>query len=463
MHTHSRAHATVARSNSLLQVGLYDDLYMYDLFRPCGTLCWLGEGGEAGVVLAAAASDAAGHSELTHVQLPGNLGADRTPVHDRRDFAILSVASCRCEVHYVRALGGGSGSGGVGCPAGVLVAGTTASHNPRLDLWRLPPPGVGVQQGDDPGCLEIPCPPSTSPPAVPTAGREACLLIDSVAGVDGLVVAASPGNHGLWEADVCRLGPKDTRGGGLPWTVITHADTESDHGGREPLVAIKAGPGDRCPHSVLTVDRNGIISEWDRREAHHRSSHSRGGHGDTGVSRKGAGLGRSPVHGFDVREDLALCVRADATLEVTDLRRRDRPLTVVALGGGSETASSSPRRIRYEVHMSPPPWHVASVSGFADGTVRLFDLQRLAAAAGGGEGCQHPPPLFQHRGHEVEYASFLADASPQEGVTQPPPPLRVTHSWHPHRGTTVLSADHRGGLHAWVAALPEHDLLPPSA
>ncbi|XP_029806707.1 WD repeat-containing protein 73 [Suricata suricatta] len=72
-----------------------------------------------------------------------------------------------------------------------------------------------------------------------------------------------------------------------------------------------------------------------------------------------------------------------------------------------------------------------AVSGF-DGTVQVYD-----ATSWDGTGSR-VEPLFTHRGH-----IFLEDSQPDAA------PLVTTHTWHPHKLRTLLSAASDASLHVW--------------
>ncbi|XP_032692710.1 WD repeat-containing protein 73 [Lontra canadensis] len=72
-----------------------------------------------------------------------------------------------------------------------------------------------------------------------------------------------------------------------------------------------------------------------------------------------------------------------------------------------------------------------AISGF-DGTVQVYD-----ATSWDGAGSQ-VEPLFTHRGH-----IFLEDNQTDTA------PLVTTHTWHPHKPRTLLSAASDASLHVW--------------
>ena len=70
-------------------------------------------------------------------------------------------------------------------------------------------------------------------------------------------------------------------------------------------------------------------------------------------------------------------------------------------------------------------------SGF-DGTVQVYDVTSWAGVG------RQVEPLFTHRGH-----IFLDDSG------MDPAPLVTTHTWHPYKPRTVLSAASDASLHVW--------------
>lgn len=72
-----------------------------------------------------------------------------------------------------------------------------------------------------------------------------------------------------------------------------------------------------------------------------------------------------------------------------------------------------------------------SSSGF-DGTVQVYDVTSWAGVG------RQVEPLFTHRGH-----IFLDDSG------MDPAPLVTTHTWHPYKPRTVLSAASDASLHVW--------------
>ncbi|OWK08832.1 WDR73 [Cervus elaphus hippelaphus] len=93
------------------------------------------------------------------------------------------------------------------------------------------------------------------------------------------------------------------------------------------------------------------------------------------------------------------------------------------------TPSPEPELLR--VTWAPGLDNCLAISGF-DGTVQVYDVTSWA-----GVGCQ-VEPLFTHRGH-----IFLDDSG------MDPAPLVTTHTWHPYKPRTVLSAASDASLHVW--------------
>lgn len=78
-----------------------------------------------------------------------------------------------------------------------------------------------------------------------------------------------------------------------------------------------------------------------------------------------------------------------------------------------------------------------AISGF-DGTVQVHDVTSWAAAGNQVE------PHFTHSGH-----LFL------DGNGAGPAPLVTTHTWHPCKPRTLLSAASDASLHVWDWVAPE--------
>lgn len=78
-----------------------------------------------------------------------------------------------------------------------------------------------------------------------------------------------------------------------------------------------------------------------------------------------------------------------------------------------------------------------AISGF-DGTVQVHDVTSWAAAGNQVE------PHFTHSGH-----LFL------DGSRAGPAPLVTTHTWHPCKPRTLLSAASDASLHVWDWVAPE--------
>ncbi|XP_045669012.1 WD repeat-containing protein 73 [Ursus americanus] len=94
-------------------------------------------------------------------------------------------------------------------------------------------------------------------------------------------------------------------------------------------------------------------------------------------------------------------------------------------------SASSPDPELLRVTWAPGLDGCLAISGF-DGTVQVYD-----ATSWDGVGSQ-VDPLFTHRGH-----IFL------EGSQIDTAPLVTTHTWHPHKPRTLLSAASDASLHVW--------------
>lgn len=448
---------------------------MYDLFRPCAAVCWAGDD-VPGVVLASV-PDAAGRSEVTHLRLPGNLSPARTPVHDRRDFSILSTAECRSLPHLIRPI---LVDDAVPC---VVLAGTAASGLPTLHLYSLREDGgemLGDANAAGDRCWEVAAPPALSSlsgprrssvssaaaeSSSPLSSSSSRLLIETTrcggggGGGNALVAASQAVSGGVWLADVNRLGSVASRTAstlsaarsGDGWSTV---ELPEQAGGRQ-LAALQFSDCD--PHIVHTVDRQGALGRLDLRT----------GRVEVPVSELAQLRLGASVTALAVKGDTALAVCANGRLLGWDLRRGGLPLVNACLGpvGVGEFEAEAPRAApslplaRFDVQFPTAPWDVFSVSGFADGSVRLYDVGSVGLRGGAMAGQDptplvqrdpaRPEPVFTHRGHQVEHEACVSEAA---GTSVAPAPPVVIHTWHPSGGHTILSADARGGLQAWVTA-----------
>ncbi|KAL8191360.1 UNVERIFIED_CONTAM: hypothetical protein K2H54_072596, partial [Gekko kuhli] len=124
---------------------------------------------------------------------------------------------------------------------------------------------------------------------------------------------------------------------------------------------------------------------------------------------------------------------AGGCVMLTDPRNMARPLKAAT---GCVPTSSLPDSEFLCVSFAPQLEECLAVSG-SDGTVRIYNTQ------GWGPDPQEGKPLFVHRGH-VFSSVEAADR-----------PARVTtHTWHPSKPRTLLSAATDGSLHVWDWADP---------
>nr|XP_019599083.1 PREDICTED: WD repeat-containing protein 73 [Rhinolophus sinicus] len=93
------------------------------------------------------------------------------------------------------------------------------------------------------------------------------------------------------------------------------------------------------------------------------------------------------------------------------------------------TPSPDPELLR--VTWAPGLDNCLAISGF-DATVQVHDVTCWAGTEGQVE------PLFTHRGH------ILLDGNAPDAA-----PLVTTHTWHPHKPRTLLSAASDASLHVW--------------
>ncbi|NWQ84640.1 WDR73 protein, partial [Columbina picui] len=77
-----------------------------------------------------------------------------------------------------------------------------------------------------------------------------------------------------------------------------------------------------------------------------------------------------------------------------------------------------------------------AVSGF-DGTVHVYDAQSWDSSG------REAEPIFIHKGHALGGTDSSAS-----------PPLVTTHTWHPQKPRTLLSAASDGSLHVWEWVRP---------
>ncbi|XP_020954564.1 WD repeat-containing protein 73 [Sus scrofa] len=118
---------------------------------------------------------------------------------------------------------------------------------------------------------------------------------------------------------------------------------------------------------------------------------------------------------------------SDGQLCLLDLRDLSQPVSSVQCP--VSTPSPDPELLR--VTWAPGLDNCLAISGF-DGTVQVYDVTSWNGVGGQVE------PLFTHRGH-----IFLDDS----GVDTAP--LVTTHTWHPCKPRTLLSAASDASLHVW--------------
>ncbi|XP_053169195.1 WD repeat-containing protein 73 isoform X2 [Hemicordylus capensis] len=100
--------------------------------------------------------------------------------------------------------------------------------------------------------------------------------------------------------------------------------------------------------------------------------------------------------------------------------------------------TAAPRRAEFlSISFAPLLRDCVAVSGF-DGTVHVYDPHDWAPSP------QQARPLFVHKGHLFS----------SEGAAAVDAPLVTTHTWHPGKPRTLLSAASDGSLHVWDWAEP---------
>ncbi|XP_042526400.1 WD repeat-containing protein 73 isoform X2 [Dipodomys spectabilis] len=118
---------------------------------------------------------------------------------------------------------------------------------------------------------------------------------------------------------------------------------------------------------------------------------------------------------------------SDGQLRLLDPRQLCRPVSAVQCP--VPTPSPDPELLR--VTWAPGLSNCLAISGF-DGTVQVYDVTCWDLAG------SHAEPVFTHRGHIC-----------LEGSEVDPTPLVTTHTWHPSKPRTVLSAASDASLHVW--------------
>ncbi|XP_007525496.1 WD repeat-containing protein 73 [Erinaceus europaeus] len=118
---------------------------------------------------------------------------------------------------------------------------------------------------------------------------------------------------------------------------------------------------------------------------------------------------------------------SEGQLSLLDPRNLDHPVSSVQCP--VPTPSPDPELLR--VTWAPSLGNCVAISGF-DGTVQVYDVTSWDRTGGQVE------PLFTHRGH-----IFLDDHGTDTA------PLITTHTWHPRKPRTLLSAASDASLHVW--------------
>uniref|UniRef100_F6X8Z3 WD repeat domain 73 n=1 Tax=Monodelphis domestica TaxID=13616 RepID=F6X8Z3_MONDO len=114
-------------------------------------------------------------------------------------------------------------------------------------------------------------------------------------------------------------------------------------------------------------------------------------------------------------------------LQLRDLRDLDHPVTTVQC----PVSVPSPDRELLRVSWAPSLAGCLAISGF-DGTVQIYDTTSWERNG------SHIEPLFIHKGH------LFMDGTKEDTL-----PLVTTHSWHPSKPRTLLSAAADASLHVW--------------
>ncbi|XP_004594735.1 WD repeat-containing protein 73 [Ochotona princeps] len=114
-------------------------------------------------------------------------------------------------------------------------------------------------------------------------------------------------------------------------------------------------------------------------------------------------------------------------LRLLDTRALSQPVSLVQCA--VPTPSPNPELLR--VTWAPGLDNCLAISGF-DGTVQIYDVSSWAASG------HRVKPRFTHRGHLFP-----------DGDDVDPRPLVTSHTWHPCRQRTLLSAASDASLHVW--------------
>ncbi|NXJ72676.1 WDR73 protein, partial [Rostratula benghalensis] len=148
------------------------------------------------------------------------------------------------------------------------------------------------------------------------------------------------------------------------------------------------------------------------------------------------GVGHGPPGSASTSRPL-LCLSSGGHLTLTDLRKTSEALAVVKCKVPSPTSHGDFLCVSW----APALESCLAVSGF-DGAVRVYDARGWQGSGWEAE------PTFLHRGHAV--------GGGWEGSGDPPPSV-TTHTWHPQKARTLLSAASDGSLHVWDWVPPGED------
>ncbi|XP_068954848.1 WD repeat-containing protein 73 isoform X2 [Petaurus breviceps papuanus] len=118
---------------------------------------------------------------------------------------------------------------------------------------------------------------------------------------------------------------------------------------------------------------------------------------------------------------------SNGQLQLTDLRDLDHPVTTVQCS----VSRPSPDWELLRVTWAPSLDGYLAISGF-DGTVQIYDTTSWERNG------SHVEPLFIHKGH------LFMDGTEKDVLS-----LVTTHSWHPSKPRTLLSAAVDASLHVW--------------
>ncbi|XP_074090029.1 integrator complex assembly factor WDR73 [Macrotis lagotis] len=124
---------------------------------------------------------------------------------------------------------------------------------------------------------------------------------------------------------------------------------------------------------------------------------------------------------------LIASLSSSGQLQLTDLRDLDHPVTTVQC----PVSMPSPDWGLLRVTWAPSLEGCLAISGF-DGTVQIYDTTSWERNG------SHVEPIFIHKGH------LFMDGTERDMLS-----LVTTHSWHPSKPRTLLSAAADASLHVW--------------